>query len=113
MSVHVNLLQEHKAFLSLIGLPFPLSPDCIYKDVHVHMVLQERCYSAVYACVYICACKQQDPGGSQIAGAITHTNSESSTLLSPYSEIRFWNPLALQPDQSADLQPPLQHTDEA
>lgn len=60
-----------------------------------------------------CVCKSKVPGRSQIAAAITHTNSESSTLQSPYSEIRLWIPLALQFDQSADLQPLLQHTDEA
>lgn len=52
MSVHVNLLQEHKAFsvLSVYHSLFLL--DCIYKEVHVHMVLEERGYSAVYT-VYI------------------------------------------------------------
>lgn len=64
-------------------------------------------------CVLLCVCEQRNPGRSQIATAITHPNSESSTLLSPYSEIRLWIPSALQLDQSADLQPPLQHTDEA
>lgn len=102
--MHVNLVQEHKAFLSLTSL-FP--------SVHMHIWLGRKRLFGRLRSVFICACEQQDPGGSQIAGSITHTNSESSTLLSPYSEIRFWIPLALQPDQSADLQPPLQHTDEA
>lgn len=68
------------------------------------MLLCARCV-CVGLCV--CVCKRKDPGRSQIATAITHTNSESSTLLSPYSEIRLGIPLALQFDQSADLQPPL------
>lgn len=94
--------------LSLISLTFHLFSPQVYVKVYVYICVfgKER----LCRCVCVCVCV---PGRSQIAAAITHTNSESSTLLSPYSEIRLWIPLALQFDQSADLQPPLQHTDEA
>lgn len=65
-----------------------------------------------YVCVFVFI-EGKNPGRSQIPSAITHTISESSTLLSPYSEIRLWIPLALLFDQSTDLQTPLQYTDEA
>jgi len=74
------------------------------------MCLEERDYAGMFT---VRVFKQKDPSRSQIANAIAHTNSASSTLLSPYSEIRLWIPLAVQFDQSVDLQPPLQHTDEA
>lgn len=85
----------------------------IYEGLRVHVCLDERDYAGMCTLCVFAFCKRKDTGRSQIATAITHTNGESSTLLSPYSEIRLWIPLALQFDQSADLQPPLQHTDEA
>ena len=102
--------------------PQTISLGLISLTFHLFPLVDVRLY--VYKCVFgkerlcwyvrpVCICVQEDPGRSPIAVAIAHTYSESSTLLSPYSEIRLWIPLALQFDQSADLQPPLQHTDEA